>query len=494
MSHWELQTADLKAALDAAEIGTFRYDIESGVLRRDERFDRLFTRDNLTGVFPGEGRFDIQLPVDSRWVQLRGSVATGVATGTCIDITSLRLEADRLQELALLSALSAEVGIALTRGNSIQETLKLCTDAMVRHLKAAFARIWTMSEDGATLELQASSGMYTHIDGPHARVPVGMFKIGLIAEEREPHLTNDVQHDPRVGDREWARREGLISFAGYPLIVENRVAGVIALFADHALGPETLAALSVIANIVAIGIERKRGELALRISEARKSAIFNTALDCIVTIDRHSRILEFNPAAEITFGYRRDEIVGKPMPETIMPERYREAHYKGVEHYLGTGEAPVLGRRLELTGLRRDGTEFPAELAINRIPIDGPPIFKAFLRDITARKQAEQDLRQAKEAAEKANRAKSDFLASMSHELRTPLNAIIGYGEMLEEEARDMGATALLPDLAKVHEAGKHLLGLINEHSRSFQDRGRQDGAVPGRFRRRKRLFGRWRR
>jgi PAS domain S-box-containing protein len=304
--------------------------------------------------------------------------------------------------------------------------------------------------------------MYTHIDGPHARVPVGKFKIGLIAEEREPHLTNDVQHDPRVGDREWARREGMISFAGYPLIVEERMAGVIAMFAQHALGPETLAALSVIANIVAIGIERKRGELALRISEARKSAIFNTALDCIVTIDQHSRILEFNPAAEETFGYRRDEIVGRPMPETMMPERYREAHYRGVRHYLETGEAPVLGHRLELTGLRRDGTEFPVELAINRIPMDGPPIFKAFLRDITARKQAEEDLREAKEAAEKANRAKSDFLASMSHELRTPLNAIIGYGEMLEEEARDMGATALLPDLAKVHEAGKHLLGLIS--------------------------------
>ena len=117
----------------------------------------------------------------------------------------------------------------MTRGNSIPETLKFCTDAIVRYLNAAFARIWTVSEDRTTLELQASSGMYTHLNGP-ARVPVGKFKIGLIAEEREPHLTNDVLNDPRVGDREWARREGMIAFAGYPLIVEERVAGVIAMF------------------------------------------------------------------------------------------------------------------------------------------------------------------------------------------------------------------------------------------------------------------------
>ena len=456
-----MDTAHLEAALEAAEIGTFRYDCHSGSLECDDRFTRLCSGE-LIDAFPPDGPFNFERAAGARWLQFRGNSTAGVATGSCFDISRYREETELLHERALLSALSADVGIALTRGNSIPETLKFCTDAMIRHLDAAFARIWTVSEDGSTLELQASSGMYTHVNGPHSSVPVGKFKIGLIAQEREPHLTNDVQHDPRVGDPEWARREGMISFAGYPLIVEERVAGVIAMFARHTLGEETLAALGVISNIVAIGIERKRGEVALRTSEARKSAIFNTALDCIVTMDHESRILEFNPAAEETFGYTRDEIVGRPMPEMIMPERYREAHYRGIQHYLATGEAPVLGRRIELTGLRRDGTEFPLELAINRIPLEGNPVFEAFLRDITARKDSERELREAKDAAEKADRAKSDFLAGMSHELRTPLNAIIGYGEMLEEEARDLGVTALLPDLAKVHEAGKHLLGLIS--------------------------------
>jgi signal transduction histidine kinase/CheY-like chemotaxis protein len=103
------------------------------------------------------------------------------------------------------------------------------------------------------------------------------------------------------------------------------------------------------------------------------------------------------------------------------------------------------------------------ELAISRIGSDGPALFTATVRDITERQQAQEELRQAKDAAEAANQAKSDFLASMSHELRTPLNAILGYSEMLQEEVADLGADAIKPDLQRIHTAGKHLLGLIND-------------------------------
>ncbi|HVW83730.1 MAG TPA: response regulator, partial [Bryobacteraceae bacterium] len=383
-------------------------------------------------------------------------------SAACLDITSRRRDSEMLRERVRLSSLSADVGIALTRGNSTRETLRMCTDAIVRHLGAAFARIWTISEDQTTLELQASSGIYTHLDGAHARVPVGKFKIGLIALEREPHLTNDVLSDPRVSDREWARREGMVAFAGYPLIVDERVAGVVAMFSRREVGQDVLEALASISNIIAVGIERKRSELALRESEARKSAVLTTSLDCIVTIDSNSRILEFNPAAEAAFGYRRGEVFGHSMPELIIPPEFREAHYRGLAHYKETGEGPVLGKRVELVAMRADGSQFPVEVAITRISTDGPPVFTATLRDITERKRVELELREAKEAAEAANRAKSDFLASMSHELRTPLNAIIGYGEMLQEEAQELGAESLLSDLGKIHSAGRHLLGLIN--------------------------------
>jgi PAS domain S-box-containing protein len=116
----------------------------------------------------------------------------------------------------------------------------------------------------------------------------------------------------------------------------------------------------------------------------------DSALDCIVTIDHEGCITEFNPAAEHTFGYRRDEVLGKHLADVIIPPSLREKHRQGFARYLATGEARVLGKRIEMTAVRADGSEFPVELAITRIPLEGPPSFTGYLRDITERKHAEQ--------------------------------------------------------------------------------------------------------
>src|SRR5205809_4833182 len=174
-----------------------------------------------------------------------------------------------LLERARLAELTSDVGIALTRGAGLRETLQLCVEAVVRHLDVAFARIWTLDDATSTLELQASAGMYTHIDGPHSRVPLGQFKIGVIAQERRPHVTNQVVGDPQVHDQEWARREGMVAFAGYPLVVQERVLGVMAMFARHPLSEFVPKALASVASALAVGIERKRAEEALRQSEER---------------------------------------------------------------------------------------------------------------------------------------------------------------------------------------------------------------------------------
>lgn len=165
---------------------------------------------------------------------------------------------ERLQEQLRLAALGRDVGLALNQRDSLRDMLRECAEAIVRHLDAAFARIWTLNEADNMLELQASAGLYTHIDGGHRRVPVGLYKIGLIALQRKPHLTNDVRNDLRVHDQEWARREGLVAFAGYPLLVEDRLVGVMAMFARHPLSEATLQAMSSIANGMALGIERKQ--------------------------------------------------------------------------------------------------------------------------------------------------------------------------------------------------------------------------------------------
>jgi PAS domain S-box-containing protein len=173
--------------------------------------------------------------------------------------------------------------------------------------------------------------------------------------------------------------------------------------------------------------EREKGQE----SESRKAAILETAMDCIITIDEDSRIVEFNPAAEKTFGYRKEQILGQPMPELIMPVAQRDSYYRGLKRYRETGEGPVLRRRIEMTAVRADGSEFPIELSIVPHGSKAKPLFTAYLRDITERKLAEEKLQSAmvreQERAEQlreADRRKDEFLAMLAHELRNPLAAV----------------------------------------------------------------------
>ena len=499
MSH--IADAEQLAALEASGVGTLAWDGSRNVMRLSPAamqlldapedglgFEQLLATVHpedragldaaITSALAAAGQFEIRFrpAAASRaaWVALKGRSSRqgefSTIVATLIDVTGVVAAEEELLEQRRLAALRIAIATTLTRNDSLATILQNCTSHLVDHLKVAFARIWTLNETEQVLELQASSGMYTHLNGPHSRVPVGMFKIGYIAESRQPHLTNSVTTDPRVGDREWAQREKLVAFAGYPLIAAGRLVGVVAMFARRELAPEVLAELSPLADWIAQTIERIRVESELRIAventrenEARKTAILESALDCVIGMDQHSRILEFNPAAQATFGYRREDILGQELPELIIPQRFREAHRRGMAHFLQTGEGPVIGRRIEVVGMRADGSEFPVELAVTQNRFDGVVFFTATLRDITRRLADAAELKAAKENAEAASRAKSAFLASMSHELRTPLNAIIGYSEILEEEAADLRSTQFIPDLTKIRSAGKHLLSLIND-------------------------------
>jgi signal transduction histidine kinase len=158
------------------------------------------------------------------------------------------------------AALRAEVSEALTRRMTLPEMLQRCTEAMVHHLHAAFARIWTLKPGEDVLVLQASAGMYTHLNGEHGRIPMGDLEIGMIARERRPLLTNEVQIDPHITDKEWARREKMIALAGYPLLMEEHVVGVMGMFAREPLLEDTLDALASVAYAIAQGIGRKWAE------------------------------------------------------------------------------------------------------------------------------------------------------------------------------------------------------------------------------------------
>ena len=200
-------------------------------------------------------------------------------------------------------------------------------------------------------------------------------------------------------DRERAIEDETRSRAtGEALVSEYRMLtrdGRVVWFRDEAtVLPEADGTTRSLQGIMYDITEGKRAEEETYRSEARKSAILEAAMDCVITMDHEGKVVEFNPAAERTFGYRREDALGKPLGELIVPPSLRKAHREGLARYLATGEGPVLGKRLELTGMRADGAEFPVELAITRVDVPGSPLFTGYLRDITERKRGDQALRE----------------------------------------------------------------------------------------------------
>ncbi|MCU0494695.1 MAG: PAS domain-containing protein [Chloroflexaceae bacterium] len=191
--------------------------------------------------------------------------------GTIIDITERKeAEAERARQTRL-ALLRAEVNEAINRSEPLPAVLHACAEAVVQHLDAAFARIWLLH--GKMLNLVASAGCYTHLDGAHSCIALGQFKIGRIAQRGQPHYTNDVLHDREIGDKDWAQQEGMVAFAGYPLLVGERVIGVLALFARQQLPPTTLDSLASVCVVIAQGLERLRTETALREREQQISQL-----------------------------------------------------------------------------------------------------------------------------------------------------------------------------------------------------------------------------
>jgi PAS domain S-box-containing protein len=156
-------------------------------------------------------------------------------------------------------------------------------------------------------------------------------------------------------------------------------------------------------------------------SEAQKAAILEASLDCVIAMDAAGLVVSWNGTAERTFGYSREEVIGRELAELIMPPRYRSAHRAGLARYLATGEQKFLNRRVEISALRSDGTEFPIELTIIRIPGESPALFTGFVRDITEHKQLEE--------------ARERFIGILGHDLRNPLAAIsTGASLLLQSE------------------------------------------------------------
>ena len=215
--------------------------------------------------------------------------------------------------------------------------------------------------------------------------------------------------------------------------------------------------------VIAVAEDQRRAALArLAESDARAHTIIDTAHDAYIGIDSRGLIVTWNAQAEATLGWTRDEAIGRSLAETIIPPAFRDAHLSGMRRFHQTGEAPVVNQRIELRALHRSGREIPIELTVTSpMQSERGYFFGAFMRDISSRLERDDELRRAKETAEAATRAKSEFLTNMSHELRTPLNGVLGYAQLLQ---RDRGLNGSQREaLEAIATCGSQLLDLIND-------------------------------
>jgi PAS domain S-box-containing protein len=205
--------------------------------------------------------------------------------------------------------------------------------------------------------------------------------------------------------------------------------------------------------------ERKQIEYALRQNETRTRSIIDTAHDAFIAIDAAGVITDWNPQAEATFGWTRDEAVGQTLAEMIIPEEHREAHIEGLHRYVVSGEGTILNKRLELEALDRKGRRFPVEMTVSPIRWGRSHIFSAFIRDITDRKQSEEAIARQTDELTRMNAELEDFTHSVSHDLKEPLRGIEAFAGFLAEDYGE-----------KLDEQGQRYVGILRDSAVRMKD------------------------
>ena len=428
----------------------------------------------------GKGRI-IGLSGRTRWIEMT-SVPLPPDDGTVRSVLSVVRDvtehkcAERRQ--ALQHAVAKVLAEASTLDQAVPELLRAIATSMEWHV----GLFWRVQEDQRALTCaqdwsSASTTVQDFVRASRQKAVASGFDLpGRCWARGEPIWVADIVKDSGCSRGPAEAMNTLHAGCAFPIWLRANVFGIMEFFSReiHPQDVDLLTTLGTIGSQIGLFIERAEVEAALRENEARTRLIIDTALDAVITMDSAGLITEWNAQAEQMFGWSHHEVVGRDLAETIIPSVHRNAHRQSLERFRSTEKASVLNTLTEITGLRRDGREFPIELAIAPLRVEESVIFSAFIRDITARKEAEKSLTAYAQQLEQINHqldaalteakaateAKSSFLATMSHEIRTPMNGVIGMTGLLLDtdlsaEQREYAET--------VRNCGDHLLTIIND-------------------------------
>ena len=391
-------SARLEEAQRIAKIGHWEWDVASQQLFWSAELFRIFGRDPelfspnyqdfLAAIHPEDrhlveeaveealdGRkaykvdHRIRLPNGTeKIIQEKGEVVRDAGgkvrkmMGTAQDITA-RKKAEEEQRLRMqLLTLNAEIGVALTRDQPLEQILLEWCQAVVRNLDAALARIWLIPDHQAVLALAASAGLHTRLDGEFSRVPIDpRTKIGDIALHRQPKISNNLLNDPQIRNPKWVQENNIKGVAGHPLMVAGKVVGVLAFFTRHHLPDFIIPPLATVADIIALGLERKQAENRLQI----QARIVEQIRDAIITTDAEGLIATWNNSAQRLFGYGYQEALRRPLSFILAPHeldffqqrvmpKVREKLSHQVEMEIQTKQGEVRHADLSLTMIDRE--------------------------------------------------------------------------------------------------------------------------------------------
>jgi PAS domain S-box-containing protein len=399
----------------------------------------------LVGVLVVESNRPHALDADDFEILTAAANQAGIAIGRARLLSAERQRADEQEALrATMADLSAQLELA--------KLLQAVLERAVSLLHVSHGELAIYDAAAQELEIVASHNVGKR-DTTGTRMALGEGAMGHAARNGEPLIIDNYL--------EWAGRSQQYAQVDFhavmvaPLLMGGHLVGAVAFMdrdPDRRFGPDDLRLLNLFAPQAAIAIENARLFTAAQEQRQYFAELVSNSPVAIVTLDVHHNVVSANPAFERMYGYREQDVVGRDLDAFITTETTRIEAAAYTEQALASRPVQVISQRR-----RKDGSLVDVEVLGVPVVVGGRLVgLMALYHDIT-------ELLRARRDAEAANSAKSQFLASMSHELRTPLNAIIGYSEMLQEDAEERGDRAAVPDLQKIHAAGKHLLTLIND-------------------------------